>query len=188
MKVEISRRRIRQAGIFLSLVFVFAVVFYFLNPSPVNEWNYHGVKFVFRDDLKLAKNVPTSPDCQSIFAHFNTPYVTNVTLYFKNDTQDFDLFNPEIFELSYKITAYSMVNTDKKIVFDKISVSSEQWNLADYPKGSPSHPRIYLIGPTSAKNNSVEMENFSVTVQGRNLKELDLATIKTMMCIFGINI
>lgn len=187
MKVELKKKRIKQAAIFTTLVLIFAAVFYFWNPFPTNEWTYKGQKFSFRENIKEANNVPVSPNCQAIFNSFNNPYINNLTIYFKNDPQDFDLFRVEVIELSYKITAYSIIGT-KSLQFDKISVASAQWNLTDYPKGSPAHPRIYLIGPTSATENSVKMENFSITVQGRNLKELDLATIKTMMCIFGIKV
>ncbi len=189
MQLKISKNKIKNASIFIGLTVIVGAILYYFNPLPVYEWTYEGERFVFREDLKAANNVVVSPDCKTIYNTFNNPYISNVTVYFKNDPVDFDYFQVEAVELRYKITRYSSIDTPEKLIwYDRIYTSAAQWNLEEYPIGSPSHPRIYLIGPTSAKENSVRMDNFTVVVQGRTLKELDYATIKAMMCIFGTKI
>lgn len=180
MRIVIKKRKLKYTLIFILFILLITLVIFFF--SPVYEWNYKGYMFEFRDNLKDADKVFVEPSCQTIYDTFNNIYVRNITIYFKNDEEDFGYFQLEVIELSYKLTLYYKIN--KKNIF----VDAAKWNLEEQPLGSPLHPRFYLIGPSSADRNSVELKNFTVIISGRNLQELDRATVKTMMCIFGIKI
>jgi hypothetical protein len=186
-KLALKKSTVRFVTIFVAVAAVSGFLFYFFSPEifkyrpQPNEWVHDsGLVFAFRQNLADARAVQVdSTQCNNMFGAFNNAYTTNVTIYAKNDPSDFSLHNLEITEITTKMVAYYAAE-DKRLGF-----KSDIWNLEDSPLGSPVHPRIYLIGPTSAQNTSVSFQDSVVFVSGTSVANMDLAAMRAMMCMFG---
>ncbi len=184
LKIAFKKQSLKSALIFASLVSVFTILFYFFWPFPVTSWTIGGTTFQFRDDLKAAASVPVSPSCETVYDIFNSGAVGNMTIHFKSDKSDYSIFGVETFELTYKISTFNLINQRN------IGINVSEWASNDSePVGTPTHPKIYLVGPASAKENVVEFNNkFVMRISGRNIQEMDRATIRAMMCLLGIKL
>lgn len=184
MKVSVSKKKLTQIIVFSVLLVIFSSLFYlFWDFSPRNEWLHKGTIFDFRTNLFEANAVEIQPSCESLFIAYHNIYIRNLTIYFPKDVIDLQLYQLEAVELSLKLNTYNIINGQN------IFIDAAQWNVPDGdPIGSIYHPRIYLIGPDLAEKNSVEFFDYTITISGRNLEEFDKATVKTMICLFGIDV
>lgn len=189
-KFKIKKSQLKYIFVFLVIAVISATLLYFFLPEILkykpkpNEWVHSsGFIFAFRQDLVQADQIfVTDADCNNINTAFNGFWVQNVTIYAKNDESDFALHNLEITEIAIKLTNYYRLERQK------VGIHSNIWKIDDPPIGSPSHPRIYLIGPASATNSSISFSNNVVFVSGVTQNDFDLAVIKSMMCAFGIKV
>lgn len=182
-KFVMKKSTLITAAVFVAITVSVAGVFYIFDIdlfSKPDQWRYQGTFFNFRTNIADSNVVSVTPSCESVFNTFNSIYLNNITIYFKDDPADYSFFTVENVELRDKMARYYLLSGAD------VFIDTRQWTLDAYPKGSPAHPRIYLIGPTSATSNSIELIDNTVVVSGRTLQELDLATIKAMVCIFGI--
>lgn len=172
--------------IFLSLIYTFwSSLIYLL--FPINAWHFGGVDFKFRADLRNAVNVPTSPiDCKAIYDEFHNYFLTNITIYVNQNTNVPSYANLEVTELAYKLTTYYYIEPIRGSVVP--ALNGDFLNSSTNTEGTLTNGKIFLLTTPVATNMSVQYVNYSVVIQGTTLSELDLATEKAMMCIFGMNL
>lgn len=193
MIVKVDAQNLKTLSTFLLVATAFAVLvygawaIYTTYFEPVTSWDYKGVTFSFRSDLRDAvKWLPLDDQvCGTIRSDFNSVHLQNVTLYVKNDEFDTALLTVEAVQFTSQLAPY--YRADPPVPYE-VGIKGATWNLEADPLGSPTHPRVYFIGPTSARELSVTFENYVLKIQGRSVAELDLATSRALMCVLGIEL
>lgn len=155
---------------------------WYLSLQPIRKINYHGVPMEFREDLKLAKKISVIPNEESVKRIFWSDSIDRVTIAVLNTTNETSLIGVEAYEITFKLsTFYTLMNARTEIKGKEVSFVSEV-------RGNSTNPVIYIIPPVIANETLVKVENYTVYISGKTLKDLDLATIKFLMIVLGINI
>ena len=185
--MKLNTEKIRFVIIFSILVLIFTSVIYAFWPFPIKQWYFKGTIFEFRSDLKQATTVPTSTaDCKLIYQTINNPLVADVTFYANNQSSNAALAVLEATDMARKLSIYYSLEPTAHLLTPQIY--GDVWNETTNTMGSLDHVKIFIVTPPQAGKFDVEFFNNSVWINGRNLLELDLATDKAMMCMFGMNL
>jgi len=151
----------------------------------------------FRADLRDADKVIVLPNDAWVRDSFTSQYLRNITIVFKNDSSDLGLVAIEAAELSYKLSIIYMKNgigivsqseAEEGIPDNAIVLSAAP--IQDYRnlQGTFTGVLIVLIPPSETNVTSIRASNNAVFISGKNDYEFDMATVKLLMVIMGINV
>jgi len=136
----------------------------------------------FREDLRLAKNIQVYPNESYLKQVFWRRDIERISLAILNSTNQTNLIGVEAYGITFKLTAfYSLNKLSPEVKGKEVSSIYEL-------KGNSTNPVIIIIPPSLANETLVRAENYTVYISGKSLKELDLATVKFLMVILGIEV
>jgi len=191
--LKISKKRLRNIKIFLiALVAVIICINYYnTNIRPITIWNYRGNDIGFRADLRKANKVPVYPGETQVYLDTMHPLVKNITIAYK-DVEDSErgYYGVEAYEITYKMMiAYSyLVGTDSAGQSEIPTFNVETVEQYAHLPGKIQNPIIALVHPVYANETSVRNEGHVTYISGETYEDFDLATVKFLMTIMGIDI
>lgn len=163
------------------------VYYYFSTPKPLIRYDFYGTEFVFRDDLRMAQNIPAYPDEESILQKVWNHDITKVNIAYvptAEPSEENSLTALNLFEIRFKLdVAYRNPNFNWINEF----ASTELQSLDDI-KQSYDTLTIVLVRPSLSDRTAVEMDGNTVYIKGITPKEFDLATIKFLMSALNITV
>jgi len=136
----------------------------------------------FREDLRLAKNIQVYPNESYLKQVFWRRDIERISLAILNSTNQTNLIGVEAYEITFKLTAFYSLN---KV---PIEIKGKEVSNIYELKGNSTNPVIIIIPPSLANETLVRAENYTVYISGKSLKDLDLATVKFLMVILGIEV
>ena len=153
---------------------------WYLSMKPITEINYFGVPMKFREDIRLARSIEVYPNETYVKSIFRSKELKSVTIGILNYTNQTNIIGVEAVEITFKLSSfYSLASMPVIIKGKEIGSISEII-------GNSTNPVIIIIPPSIANETLVRVENYTVFISGKTLKELDLATIKFITLILGI--
>jgi len=153
---------------------------WYLSMKPITEINYFGVPMKFREDIRLARSIEVYPNETYVKSIFRSKELKSVTIGILNHTNQTNIIGVEAVEITFKLSSfYSLASMPVIIKGKEIGSISEII-------GNSTNPVIIIIPPSIANETLVRVENYTVFISGKTLKELDLATIKFITLILGI--
>ena len=189
LKINISRRIVLIAAILLVLAGYVSYQIFFA-PKPITSWDYGGRVLHFRADLREADKVPVYPGEMQVYLDTMHPLAKNVTIVYK-DTGDDEYYSVEAFEITYKmkIAYMNLVGTDIEGKTSKVPTFNAEAvdQYANLP-GKIQNPIIALVHPVYANETAVRNEGHVTYISGETFEQLDLATVKFLMIVLGIDI
>ena len=159
---------------------IFFLVYLYLYFRPVNSINYKGQIFTFRDDIKAANKIKVYPDEETIHDMFWNPNLENITIIFKPLEKGSGYYMVESFELTYKLSAMYILNGMKKN-FNALPMDTYE-NI----NSSKNVLKIVLVHPQLTNKTSVEKKDNVIFIHGKDYRDFDLATIKTILIAMWI--
>lgn len=188
IKIKLSKKIL----IFIVVLVVIVGSFFyyeFFVPKPINTWNYKGKILTFRADLRKADKVPVYPGEMQIYLDTMHPLVKNVTIAYK-DAGEYGYYATEAFEITYKMKlAYmSLVGSEEGSTFEVPPFNVETVEQYAHLPGKIQNPIIALVHPIYANETAVRNEGHVTYISGKTYDELDLATIKFLMIVLGIEL
>ncbi|MEM0333596.1 MAG: hypothetical protein QXX30_04035 [Candidatus Aenigmatarchaeota archaeon] len=187
IKINISIKRVTILA--TTLFIIFAIYFYYPQiynwykySQPVKKIVYFNVPMEFREDLRLAKNIGVYPNEEIIREIFWNQELNRITIAVLNTTNETHYIGVEAYEITFKLTSFYTLNG--------LSVEIKGKEVSDILelKGNYTNPVIYIIPPVIANEALVRIENYTVFISGKSLKELDLATIRFIITVLGIRV
>jgi len=198
--IKISKKMLRNVKIFLVVVvaiisitiaYKVSIDFYNSNIKEIKMWNYRGNDIGFRADLRKADKVPVYPGETEVYLDTMHPLVKNITIAYK-DVEDSErgYYAVEAYEITYKMKiAYSyLVGTDSEGVSKIPTFNVEVVDQYAHLPGKIQNPIIALVHPVYANETSVRNEGHVTYISGETFEEFDLATVKFLMTIMGIEL
>jgi len=188
VKVKLTRNKI----ILILLIFSFLIgVFLYsrfvtcFGPFSVTCLSYREVIYNFRTNLKDAQKVPALPDDASINSEFSSNEVQNITIAYKPDPIEIKYITLEAVEVVNKLKLFylSFPNRSSDVTFNVI-----QLNTFNNVTGTSENPVVVIKGLSQSTGNQVSFTNHVVTIEGRSLSELDSATERFVLAVFGVKI
>jgi hypothetical protein len=156
---------------------VVAVYIYEKHYAPITRYNYKGSTFVFRTDLRKANKLTVQPNETSITDLLWVPDISKITIVYKNST-DVNLVTLEAIEITYKLKlGYVMAN---------FPVEIDAQEVQSFDSLPTDRPFIAIVPPSLADETAIKLQDNVIFVEGKNLKELDLATVKFLIVALGI--
>jgi len=153
---------------------------WYLSMKPITEINYFGVPMKFREDIRLARSIEVYPNETYVKSIFRSKELKSVTIGILNYTNQTNIIGVEAVEITFKLSSfYSLASMPVIIKGKEIGGISEII-------GNSTNPVIIIIPPSIANETLVRVENYTVFISGKTLKELDLATIKFITLVLGI--
>ncbi len=184
--IELTKNQITFLAA-ISIVIIVIALAYFYIPRPVYDFDYGGVPLKFRADLIEASKIPVYPSEGIVYYEMRGGIAKNATIVFLPVEGENSIYSAEGFEISYKLGLLSKL-IDKPLTIDAKNISSYQ-NLP----GKIQHPIIALVHPKFANETSIRLEGHVIYISGlpsndpaNPYKNLDLATVKFIMLILGI--
>jgi len=141
---------------------------------------YLGKEFYFRDDINDAKKIPVYPDENTVHDMFWNTNVTNITVLFKPLQSGNQYYAVENFELTYKLLIMYWMNDYNK------HFSAEPIDSYDNIQTSYNVLKIALVAPAFTNQTYVEGKNNVIYINAKDYRDLDLATIKTILVAMDI--
>lgn len=187
IKIKITRSRVFAAILLLiSLAFLFRyfpeLLKWYEATKPLKKIIYYNLPLEFRADLKLAKNIKVYPSESIIRDIFWNNSLRRITIAVLNSTNETHYIGVEAYEIAFKLGLFYTL----KGYF--VEIKGQEVNNVSELKGNITHPIIYIIPPVLSNNETiVKVENFTVLIAGKDLRDLDLATIKFLMIVLGID-
>ena len=178
MRLRISTKKLLY--VLLAFFMILVSLYLYFHFRPVDTIYYKGRKFVFRDNIKMARGVPVYPDEKSLHELFWDPNITGITIIFKPLEKEMGYYAVESFELTYKLSLMYMMNGMNK-KFSSLPVNSYE-NVTS----SEGTLKIILVHPRLTNVTLVERRGNIVYIHGKNPRDFDLATIKTVLVAMGI--
>jgi len=192
MKIKVTKRGVWIAlGAILIVSVAIIAVFFFKGPEPITSIYYEGQIIQFRDDLRKADKIAVYPDETQIYLDTIHPLVKNVTIAFKDAGEDENRYYIlEEFEIVLKmriaynrlLKGYEGLSGEDIPTFNAVPVE----NYANLP-GKIQNPIIALVPPKYANETAVRNEGHVTYISGRTYRDFDLATIKFLMIVLGID-
>ncbi len=152
----------------------------YLYLRPVKMVYYSGKPFFFRDDVKVAKRIEVYPDEKTLHDLFWNPDIKNITILFNPNVTESGYYYVETFELTYKLHSMYMLNGIKKN-FNAVDVNTYE-NITS----SSDVLKIVLVHPQLTDKTLVEGHDNVIYIHGKNYRDFDLATIKTILIAMGV--
>lgn len=189
LKINISRRIMLIAAVLLVLAGYVSYQIFFA-PKPIMSWDYNGRVLHFRADLREADRVPVYPGEMQVYLDTMHPLAKNVTIVYK-DTGNDEYYSVEAFEITYKmkIAYMNLVGTDIEGKTSKVPTFNAEAvdQYANLP-GKIQNPIIALVHPVYANETAVRNEGHVTYISGETFEQLDLATVKFLMIVLGIEL
>ncbi|MGC8993516.1 MAG: hypothetical protein ACP5JK_01955 [Candidatus Aenigmatarchaeota archaeon] len=185
VRMKITKKRIiifSIAAILLTLLYVSFpyIQEWYKSSQPLTEINYFGVPMKFREDIRLAKNIPVYPNDDYIKSIFRNKDLKGITISILNTTNQTNIIGVEAVEITFKLsTFYNLAGLP-------IAIKGKEVSSFFQIQGNKTNPVIVIIPPIAANETVVRAENYTVIISGKNLKDLDLATIKFITIVLGI--
>ena len=181
-----SVKAIILVAILLAVVLYFVINHFdsiqklYVESRPIFEIKYHGIPMKFREDIRLAKNIEVYPNETYLKSIFRNKEIRGVTIGILNYTNQTNIIGVESVEITFKLSSFYSLASIPVIIKGK-----EIGSLSEI-SGNSTNPVIIIIPPSIANETLVRVENYTVFISGKSLKELDLATIKFIALVLGI--
>jgi len=192
MKFKINSKKI------ILIVFIFILIFlaYYLYDyfKPVKIIYHKGQRYEFRYDVKEAYRIPVHPDESLLHDLFWDTDIKNITILFKPmDTTTNGYYQIEAFELTYKLTfmyrtiPYTIARIDSQVQPIFMSKKFNAQPIETYENITRENDvlKIILVPPGIANDTYVRAGGNKVFIYGKDFRDFDLATIKTIMVAMG---
>ena len=153
---------------------------WYLSMKPITEINYFGVPMKFREDIRLARSIEVYPNETYVKSIFRSKELKSVTIGILNYTNQTNIIGVEAVEITFKLSSFYSLTSMPVIIKGK-----EIGSISEII-GNSTNPVIIIIPPSIANETLVRVENYTVFISGKSLKELDLATIKFITLVLGI--
>jgi hypothetical protein len=190
VKIRLSRNVlffVIAVALLTSLIFVYVR----LVPRPITALNYKGQIVEFRDDLRKAADVPVYPGDNQVYLDTMHTLVKNVTIAFKDaGEKENGYYIVEEFEIITKMTlAYRNLLAGQPGLSEEDMPSFNAMPVEEYANlpGKIQNPIIALVHPKYANETAVRNEGHVTYISGTNYKDFDLATIRFLMVVLGID-
>lgn len=187
--VELTRNQLIFISAISILIIVVALAYVYI-PRPIYTYDYNGIPLSFRADLREAAKVPIYPSEGFIYYELRGGLAKNITLVFIPVEGENAIYSASGFEISYKLGLLFKL-LGRNITIDTKNVTSYE-NLP----GKIQHPIIALVHPKFSNETSVRLDRGHVIyISGlpgsdpiNPYRNFDLAAVKFLMVILGINI
>ncbi len=158
---------------------------YYTSGRPITRYDWDGTEIVFRDDLRLAKNVSVYPDENSVYSWIWHPDVYRVKIAYvptEESSADNGALATNMFEIRFKLDlAYGRQQWGNE--FSTLELKSFE-NLSS----ANDTLIIALVRPSLSDKNGIEQNGNIVYIKGMTQKDLDLATMKFLMIAMNITV
>jgi hypothetical protein len=158
--------------------------------DPITSIIYDGQLINFRADLREADKVPVYPGETQVYLDTIHPLVDDVTIAFKDaGEEDNPLYMVEVIEIVTKMTPayrkmlsnYNVTSEEDMPEFNATPVEQYAWL-----PGKIQNPIIAVVHPKYANETAVRNEGHVTYISGTTKENLDLATVKFLMIVLGI--
>jgi hypothetical protein len=187
MKLEFSTRLV---ALVMAIIAVLTLSYIYISsiPEPITKVEYYGVLVEFRADIVEAQEVPVYPKEDLMYRDVMHPLVKNVTIAFKDAGENNGIYIVEQFEIVNKMSmayasAFARYEGKEVPTFDSIEVDKY-----DNLPGKIQNPIIAIVHPKFANETSIRNEGHVTTISGTTLEELDLAVVKFLTIVMGIDV
>ncbi|MEM4511662.1 MAG: hypothetical protein QXI09_00440 [Candidatus Aenigmatarchaeota archaeon] len=187
VKISLDIKKIILISVLIFALFIIdfclpQIYSWYKSLQPVTKIVYFNIPMEFRADLRLAKNIEVYPNEEIIKDVFWNKNLNRITIAILNTTNETHYIGVEAYEITFKLVSFYTLNG--------LSVEVKGKEVSDILelKGNSTNPVIYIIPPAIANETLVRLENYTVFISGRSLRELDLATTKFIMTVLGIRI
>ena len=174
----------------VAIVAVVALYYLYMQslPKPVKEIEYYGVNVEFRADIVEAQKVPVYPSDDLLYRDLMHPLVENVTIAFKDAEGENGLYIVEQFEIISKMSmGYARALAQYKDHDVPGFKSLEVDGYSNLP-GKIQDPIIAIVHPQYANETAIRNEGHVTTISGTSKEELDLAVVKFLTIVMGIDV
>lgn len=181
-------KRIILILIIIFLIFlVYNIYDYF---KPVKIIYHKGYRYEFREDVKEADKIPVYPDEEILHKLFWDIDIRNISILFKPmDPRTIGYYQIEAFELTYKLTImyktipYTMVRRGSQVqpVFMSKNFNAQPIETYENITRENDVLKIILVPPEIANETYVRAGGNKVYIYGKDFRDLDLATIRTIL-------
>jgi hypothetical protein len=158
-------------------------------PKPLTSCTYRGETFFFRADLREADKVPVYPGESELYRDTMHPLVDNVTIAYK-DVGEAGYYAIEAFEITHKmkIAYLHLLGSESGASRETPGFNVEVVDQYAYLPGKIQNPIIALVHPIYANETAVRNEGHVTYISGKTFEELDLATVKFLMVVLGLDL
>lgn len=161
---------------------IIMILIYFYISKPIYTVEYQGTLIGFRANLKEAARIKVYPNDTILHSTIANPSIRNITIVFKDAGAKNGYYILEEFEIINKLFFLYKIM--------EISPKFEGLEIQDYENltATEENPIIALIHPIYSNETSIKVKNNVIYLQGTDLKNFDLATIKFLMVALKIEI
>ena len=150
---------------------------WYLTSQRILKVNINGIEFGFRRDIREALKVEIENSSEIEKALWN-PRLRNLTLVFVNSSDNL-LVKIEFFEITYKLAqAYRLKGRS-------IKISGKPVESYEDLKGSEANVWIAVLPPYFTSHTKVWFKDWVVYIEGKDPKDLDLATIRFLITVLN---
>jgi len=174
-----EKERLITIIIIVALVGFISYLIYswYLASQRILKIKINETEFGFRRDIREALKVKIENSSEIEKALWN-PRLKNLTLVFVNSSDNL-LVKIEFFEITYKLAqAYKLKNRS-------ISIAGKAVESYEGLKGSEANVWIAVIPPYFTSHTKVWFKDWVVYIEGKNPKDLDLATIRFLLTVLN---
>ena len=180
--------RLRQKDfllIFLIIILILIDYRLYLYFKPLKSVYYKGIYYEFRRDVKDASKVPVYPSEEKLYEIFWNNSLRKITIAFKPlDGETNAYYQAEAFELTYKLLSIYNSNPSFR---GRINFNATPVEGYESLKSEEGELKLILLPPALTNKTYVEVKDNKVFISGKNFKDLDLATIKTILVVMNIS-
>ena len=187
-RIELSKNQIILI-IAVSILVIVAYLAYLYLPKPVYKVDYNGIPLTFRADIFEAAKVPVYPAQSPVYYELRGGLADNLTIVFVPIEGENGIYSAEGFEITYKL-GILFKKLGRNVMFDSRNVSSYL-----YLPGKIQNPIIAIVHPKFANETAIRLDGHVIYISGmpsndpnNPYKNLDLATVKFLLVILGIDI
>jgi len=188
MKFKINFKKIILIVFIIFLLFLVYYLYDYFKPVKVI---YHaGQKYEFREDVNEAYKVPVYPNEKWIHDLFWDIEIGNISILFKPmDSKTNAYYGLEAFELTYKLTTmyktipYTVARRDSQLqpVFLSKNFNAQPIETYENITREDNVLKIILVPPEIANETYVRAGGNKVFIYGKDFRDFDLATIRTIL-------
>jgi len=192
MKFKIHFKKIILILIVFILIFlIYSLYNYF---KPVNIIYHQGQKYEFRDDVKEAYKITVYPNETWLHDLFWDVRIENITILFKPmDSKTNGYYRVEVFELVHKLTNmyktipyfFGRTSSGVQPVFLTKNFNAQEIENYENINREDNVLKIVLVPPGLTNDTYVWTGGNKIFIRGKNFKDFDLATIKTILAAMG---
>lgn len=186
--VKVSKKLLIVAAIF-ALVACSIVAYEQLKYEPVTTWMLGDMELYFRADLNKAAQVPVYPGETQLYLDTMHQLVENVTIAIK-ETEDNSYYSVEAFEIVNKmLLAYQkLFGSDVYGEYDLPTFDVQEIDQYAHLPGKIQNPIIAIVPPEYANETAIRNEGHVTYISGLTHEELDLAVVKFLMVVLGVEL